>query len=76
MVVYVGYLSLQLKGFVRLWFVFVYKNIDTDILMMFTNLCTSILIFCSERQFMYQRTNLNIIEGENLNVGYNTYLLT
>ena len=30
----------------------------------------------SERQFMYQRTNLNIIKGKNLNVGDNTYFLS
>ena len=30
----------------------------------------------SERQFVYQRTNLNIIYGENLNVGDNAYFLS
>ena len=30
----------------------------------------------SERQFVYQRTNLNIILGENLNVGDNAYFLS
>ena len=32
--------------------------------------------FTSEQQFMYQRTNLNIIYGGNLNVGDNAYCLS
>ena len=30
----------------------------------------------SEQQFMYQRTNLNIIQGKNLNLGDNAYFLS
>ena len=30
----------------------------------------------SERQFMYQRTNLNIIWGKTLNVGDNAFFLS